>query len=226
MPWKEKDVLNLRTEFVLRALHGEMPFATLCREYGISLKTGYKWKERFLERGREGLHDRSRRPKSCPKQTAHDEACGYVRVKLAHRRWGPKKVREVYARSRPGEEIASLSTVKRILDKAGLVERRRRRPAAQCGRIENRVEAQRPNQVWTVDFKGWWYSAQKERIEPLTVRDAYSRYVLCAQALGDSSTQAVRRRFERLFEAYGLPETIRSGDTTRRRSNRTTRRSI
>jgi hypothetical protein len=78
------------------------------------------------------------------------------------------------------------------------------------GRIEQRVEPQAPNQLWTVDFKGWWYTLEKQRVEPLTVRDAFSRYVLCAQILADGRTETVRTVFERLFETYGLPEAIRS----------------
>jgi transposase InsO family protein len=210
MPWKEADVMNLRTEFVLRALREELPFVALCREYGISAKTGYKWKARFLKDGLPGLYDHSRRPQSSPSQVSEDEACRFVRLKLAHPKWGPKKIREVFARKYPQAQLPSLSTVKRILDKAGLVQRRRRRRPEHCGRIENRLKAERPNQLWTVDFKGWWYSAEKARVEPLTVRDAYSRYLLCVQALENGRSETVRRRFERIFATYGLPQVIRS----------------
>jgi transposase InsO family protein len=210
MPWKESNVMNLRTEFVLRALHNEVPFNALCQEYGISPKTGYKWKERFLSKGVWGLSDQSRKPHSSPKQISEDRACRLIRLKLAHRNWGPKKIRELFARQCSDSDILSLSTVKRIFDKAGLVERRRRRKASHCGRIENRIEAKSPNDIWTVDFKGWWYSVDNKRVEPLTVRDAHSRYILCADVMTDSKSQTVRRRFERLFETYGMPRTIRS----------------
>ncbi len=181
MPWKEADVVNLPTEFVLRALRQQLPFVALCREYGISAKSGYKWKGRLLKDGLAGLRERSRRPRSSPNQLSEDEACQFVRLKLAHPRWGPKKIRELFARKHPQAERPSLSTVKRILGKAGLVAHRRRRRPEHCGRIENPVRPERPNQLWTVDFKGWCYSAQKARVEPLTVREAYSRYLLCVQ---------------------------------------------
>lgn len=194
----------------MRALEDKVPFIVLCQEYGISPKTGYKWKERFLAKGISGLSDQSRRPCSSPSLTSEDLTCRLIRLKMAHGRWGPKKIRDIFIRHDSDCEAPSLSTVKRVLDKAGLVQHRRRRKAGHCGRIANRVEAKSPNEVWTVDFKGWWYSTDKARIEPLTVRDAYSRYILCADVLADSKSETVQSRFERLFEMYGLPQTIRS----------------
>lgn len=210
MPWKEVDVLNLRTEFVLRVFESKVPFAELCKEYGISRKTGYKWKERFLKQGLDGLEDQSRRPTQSPNQVGEETLCRIVKLKLAHPAWGPRKIRAVFGRNHPDVDLPSESTFKRILDKAGLVKRRRRRASAETGRIQNRLEAERPNQVWTVDFKGWWRTGDRARFEPLTVRDAYSRYILCAQALENSRTETVRLAFERLFLQHGLPEVIRS----------------
>jgi putative transposase len=211
MPWKETDVMNERTEFVLLAMRGAEDFGRLCGRFGISRKTGYKWKQRFLERGLDGLADESRRPHDSPTQVVEDVACRIVKLKLAHPHWGPRKIREVFARSRPGEASPSESTFKRVLDKAGLVARRRRRRRdEQGGRVENRIAAERPNHVWTVDFKGWWYTRDRSRFEPLTIRDDFSRYVLCAQAMENSRTETVREQFDRVFRAHGLPEVIRS----------------
>lgn len=210
MPWKETDVVNVRTEFVLRVFEGKLAFGELCGEYGISRKTGYKWKERFLEQGIDGLADRSRRPRKSPRQVDEDTACRIVRLKLAHPSWGPRKIRKVFGRTYPDAELASESTFKRILDKAGLVKHRKRRLQKESGRIENRVQAEHPNQVWTVDFKGWWRTGDRSRFEPLTVRDAFSRYVLCARALENCRSATVRVEFERLFSKHGLPEVIRS----------------
>lgn len=210
MPWKEADVVDLREEFVVRALSEGSSFAGLCREYGVSAKTGYKWKRRFIQEGLAGLRDRSRRPHTSPGQLSEQEVCRLVAFKLAHIKWGPAKIREVYRRAHPLCRDISLSTVKRVLGKAGLVRPRRRRRHDQCGRIENPVTPQAPNDLWTVDFKGWWYSCERRRVEPLTVRDAHSRYILCAQPLADSRTQAVRGTFERLFDNFGLPLAIRS----------------
>jgi putative transposase len=211
MPWKEANVMDLRTEFVNRALRGELPFAALCRLYGISTKTGYKWKRRFLAEGLPGLADRSRRPQRSPTGVGEDVLCELVRLKVRHASWGPKKIRDLYGRADPGRSLPSLSTVKRLLGKAGLVERRRRRRSAQhCGRIANPLSATAANQVWTVDFKGWWYTPAKRRVLPLTVRDAFSRYVLLAQLVADARMETVKECFVRLFSTYGLPLVLRS----------------
>lgn len=209
MPWKETSVMNVRTEFVLRVFESKVPFNDLCKEFGISRKTGYKWRERFLEQGLEGLSDQSRRPVSCPQQLGENSVCKIVKLKLAHPSWGPRKIRMVFARSFPDCELPSDSTFKRVLDNAGLVKRSNRRSSSQTGRIAHRVEASRPNQVWTVDFKGWWRTRDNNRFEPLTIRDLHSRFVLCTQALSDCKSDSVRREFENVFETYGLPEVIR-----------------
>jgi transposase InsO family protein len=211
MPWKEANVLDLREVFIRRAMKDEQPFAALCREFGISPKTGYKWKQRFLAEGRPGLCDVSRRPSSSGKAAPEALVCELVRLKGLHKDWGPTKIRRLYQKAQALEPAPSLSTVKRILGKAGLIEpRRRRKNTASCGRISNRFVPTAPNQLWTVDFKGHWYSAARERALPLTVCDAFSRYVLLVQLLPDASTASVRLCFERLFEQYGLPMAIRS----------------
>lgn len=211
MPWKETDVMNERTEFVLRAYRGLEAFGELCREYGISRKTGYKWKQRFMERGLDGLVDESRKPHNSPNQVDEETVCRMVKLKLAHPKWGPRKIREVMLRSGFAGAVPSESTFKRVLDKAGLVCHRRRRKAREQGRrLEKRVRAERANQVWTVDFKGWWYTQDRRRFEPLTIRDDYSRYIVCARATADSRTETVREEFERVFRRHGLPEIIRS----------------
>jgi len=210
MPWKERDVKNLRLEFVLRSFGEKLPFTVLCREYGIQTKTGYKWRQRFLEEGAAGMEDRSRRPDTHPNQLREDVVCEMVRLKTAHLKWGPRKIRELYARKHPGVDLPSESSFKRVLKKAGLVQKRRRRRSRDGGRLQNRAVSEQPNDVWTVDFKGWWYTPGGERCEPLTVRDDYSRYVLCASVPGNARHETVRGEFERLFDKHGLPGTIRS----------------
>ena len=133
-----------------------------------------------------------------------------MRLKLAHPNWGPRKIREIHARLHGAGSTPSESSFKRVLDRAGLVGRRRVRRSEDGGRLQSRAPAERPNDVWTVDFKGWWYTPSGERCEPLTVRDAHSRYVLCASLPADGRTATVRAEFERLFRKYGLPATIRS----------------
>lgn len=210
MPWQETDVVDQRSQFVLRAISGNESFGDLCREYGISRKTGYKWKERFLSQGLSGLGDESRRPKTSPSELSETMVCEIVKLKHAHPGWGPRKLRAVLARTGSPSELPSESSFKRVLDKAGLVERRRRRATSEQGRLTVPVKPERANQVWTIDFKGWWYTRNKSRFEPLTIRDGYSRYVLCAQALDNACTETVREAMVRVFERHGLPEVIRS----------------
>jgi len=199
--------MEQRIEFALRAVR-TLNFRALCQEYGISAKTGYKWKERFLRDGVRGMEEQSPRPRSSPEQLPEEVVCEMVRLKLAHLNWGPRKIRELYLR-RHGE-VASESTFKRVLERVGLTQKRRpRRRWSEAGRLCSGKRAAAPNEVWTVDFKGWWKSWGK-RCEPLTVRDEHSRYVLELRAMEGASTEKVQQSFERLFERTGLPQAIRS----------------
>jgi transposase InsO family protein len=200
--------MEQRMEFGLKALQTDN-FRALCQEYGISPKTGYKWRERMLRYGLAGMAEQSRRPRSHADELAEGVVCEMVRLKQAHRHWGPRKIRELYLRKHG--TAASESSFKRVLERAGLTQPRRRRVrAVQAGRLWSGQRAQAPNEVWTVDFKGWWYDVEGRRCEPLTVRDEQSRYVLELRRMADARTATVRDCFERLFERHGLPGAIRS----------------
>jgi len=184
-------------------------FRALCQEYGISPKTGYKWQKRMFQYGLAGMAEHSRRPLSHADQLAESVVCEMVRLKQAHRHWGPRKIRELYLR-RHGT-AASESSFKRVLERAGMTEpRRRRQRAGEAGRLWSGRRGQAPNEVWTVDFKGWWYDQRGQRCEPLTVRDEHSRYVLELRRVPDARTDTVRQCFEGLFQRHGLPGAIRS----------------
>jgi len=202
--------MEQRMEFGIKAV-STLNFRALCQEYGISPKTGYKWKERFLREGLSGMKEQSRRPHRHAAELREEALCEIVRLKLGHGSWGPRKIRELYRR-RHGE-VASESTFKRVLERAGLTKKGRRRRAQEGGRLFSGREGSKPNEVWTVDFKGWWRSRDK-RCEPLTVRDEHSRYLLEVRALEDARTKTVRKSFERLFERHGLPQAIRSDNGT------------
>jgi putative transposase len=206
MPWKKSEPMEQRVEFAFKALTSEN-FRRLCQEYGISTKTGYKWRERLLRRGLEGLAEESRRPQSSPQQLSQEEVCEMVRLKLAHPHWGPRKIRALYLRQ--GGQGVSESSFKRVLEAAGLTQRRKRRRASEAGRLSSGKRAGQANEIWTVDFKGWWHGANG-RCEPLTVRAEYSRYLLELRALENARSQTVQKSFERLFERHGLPVAIRS----------------
>jgi putative transposase len=200
--------MDQRKEFVLRAMESGN-FRDLCREYGISAKTGYKWRERFLQYGLAGMGEHSRRPHGHADQLVESVVCEIVRLKQAHLHWGPLKIHQLYERKH-GQDTPSLSSFKRVLERAGLVVERLRRRQVETGRIANGVKAEKPNDVWTADFKGWWKDRAGLRVEPLTVRDEYSRMVLDMRILDDARTESVRACFERLFTIYGIPRVIRS----------------
>jgi putative transposase len=206
MPWATQDLMNKRTEFAMKALQTDN-FRALCREYGISARVGYKWRDRFVAEGFGGMRDKSRRPQGSPEKLEEAVICRMVRLKERHRAWGPKKIREVYLRE--WGQAPSESSFKRVLEHCGLTEKRKVRRAIQTGRIASGCKAGAPNEVWTVDFKGWWFD-RNGRCDPLTVRDEYSRYVLELRALPDAKAGTVRACFERLFDLYGLPGAIRS----------------
>lgn len=212
MPWKELNLMNQRTEFVLKSMRTHN-FRALCAEYGISAKTGYKWRERFLQFGLEGLQEHSRRPARSPGGLSEAVVCEIIRLKNAHRWWGPRKIRALYQRVHLGP-VPSESSFKRVLQRAGLVQARRMRHRKETGRLYTGRQASAPNEIWTVDFKGWWYDWQGKRCEPLTVRDEFSRYLLDLRAVADARTETVRACFEGLFERYGLPAAIRSDNGT------------
>lgn len=210
MPWKELCTMDLKHEFILKALDSNCNFKELCQEYGISRTTGHKWKNRFFENGFSGLSNQSRRPRVSPNETPEDAICEIIRLKIDHKNWGPKKIRALYARNHPHESIPSLSTFNRILDKAGLVRHRKRRNRSTQKRLRCRMKPEQPNDLWTVDFKGWWYTSEKEKCDPLTVRDDYSKYILSLKAVQKAATEEVKQEFERLFQIYGIPKVIRS----------------
>jgi putative transposase len=208
MPWKETHQMDQRTEFVLKSMKTEN-FRDLCREYGISAKTGYKWKERFLTNGLGGLAEESRKPHGHALELSEAVVCAIIRLKTGHPHWGPRKIRALYERKQPGS-VPSESSFKRVLERAGLTERRKRLRQVQPGRVAQGRKAAEPNDVWSVDFKGWWKDREGLRVEPLTVRDEHSRMLLDMRVLESSKTEPVRACFERLFEMHGLPGAIRS----------------
>jgi transposase InsO family protein len=197
--------MSQKLEFVERVEKGE-PIAVLCREYGVSRQTGHKWLKRFREGGHEALEEQSRRPRSTPLATAEELVMATLRAREEHPRWGPYKL-HVLLRRRFGEQTPSKRTIARILQRANKVRERRKRAPISVVERAPAVLAQAPNDVWTVDFKGWWRTLNGDRCEPLTVRDAYSRYLL-AVVVCSTKKRDVRPIFERLFRRHGVPKAI------------------
>jgi putative transposase len=199
--------MSLKIEFVQRATASGANVSALCREFGISRETGHKWLNRFNESGYEGLEERSRRPSQAPLATAEDLVVAIVDAREAHPTWGPHKLRIVLAR-RFGALTPSESTIKRVLKRFDIVRRRKPRKPVSIVTQAPAVNVSGPNDVWTVDYKGWWRARNGDRCEPLTVRDAFSRFILAIEVLSSTNALDARTVFERLFKRYGVPKAI------------------
>jgi putative transposase len=209
VPWRQTDPMNERMRFVALHQEGLFSMTELCGRFQISRRVGYKWLQRFVAAGAAGLQDQSRAPHTCPTRTAPAVETALLAVKRAHPHWGPRKVGAYLAAQQPEQAWPAASTVGEVFRRAGLVQTRRPvRPAARQEPVP--LVAERPNQVWTVDFKGDFLLGNGVRCYPLTVQDAYSRYLLTCRALASTATAGVRTAFEQLFAAVGLPEVIRS----------------
>jgi transposase InsO family protein len=207
MPWKECSVMEERMRFVLRRLDGE-PMSDLCREFGISRKTGYKIFDRYEQEGLQALSDRSRRPVRYAHQLPETIERMIVRAKQDKPHWGARKIRELLVRRLHGDlRVPATSTIHAVMDRHGLVRRIRRRRHATGTPLSAGAQ---PNDLWCVDFKGEFKLARGPYCYPLTVTDHASRYLLLCEALESVREQPTISAFEQLFQERGLPTAIRS----------------
>ncbi len=208
MPWRVTSPMNERLYFVIDAQRGFFPFAELCRRYGVSRKTGYKWLGRFEELGLDGLADRSHRPHSCPHGTPTEVVQAILELRR-RRCWGAPKLQRLLRDRFPDRNPPAVGTIHRILDRHGLVPpRRRRMRRAHPGRPTTPMDS--PNAIWSADFKGQFRTGNGLYCYPLTVQDGFSRFLLGCHGLTAPTIEGSRPVFERLFRQYGLPERIRT----------------
>lgn len=210
MTWKKLSCVIRRLRFVKLASQAQRSMTQLCRQFGYSRRVGYKWIKRFERDGLRGLKDQSTRPRCCPTQISQKWLRRIRRLHRRHRSWGSRKLAARLYLEYRSDRAPAVRTISRWLKRMGLNRRvrRRSRRGPQLKRQPLTV-AQRNNQVWTVDFKGWFRTQDGRRVEPLTVRDLFSRYLLSIRLLKDQSWEPVRREFLRLFGRYGYPEVIR-----------------
>lgn len=208
MPWKESSAMEERLRFVARLLDGE-PMTDMCREFGISRKTGYKIFDRYREHGLEALSDRSRRPVRYANQLPQQVESMIVSLKRDKPHWGARKIRELLVRRLAGDvRVPAKSTIHAVLDRHGLVKR--------MGRKRNRAngtplsQGSAPNDLWCADFKGEFRLGNRQYCYPLTVTDHASRFLLLCEALESVREDTAFTAFERLFQDCGLPTAIRS----------------
>jgi len=208
MPWKECSVMDERLRFVAKLLDGEA-MTDVCREFGISRKTGYKIFARYKEHGSESLSDRSRRPVRYANQLPTQIESLIVTLKREKPHWGARKIRELLVRRLDGDlRIPAKSTIHAVLHRNGLVKAiRRPRPHASGTPLSAGTA---PNALWCADFKGEFKLGNGLYCYPLTVTDHASRFLLLCEALESTREDTAITAFEQLFLDRGLPAAIRS----------------
>ena len=207
MPWKECHVMDERLRFVARLLEGEK-MAPLCAEFGISRKTGYKIFERYKDCGVAAFSDRSRRPYRQANRLPPQLEAIIVRLKREYPGWGAPKIREKLRRQSSAPHLPAISTVHAVLDRHGLVRRRRRRRARANGTELSHPAV--PNALWCADYKGEFMLGDRRYCYPLTITDFASRFLLTCEALSTTQEKFAFTVFERTFKEFGLPDAIRT----------------
>lgn len=209
MPWINGSLLSTRERFVLAVLARQEPFAQICRHFRIVRSTGYKWLYRFRKSGRLGLGNRSRRPHHSPRQLALRWQTALRQLRRRHPTWGPRKLRARLRQLHPRGRLPVARTLGRWLRRLQLVPakpRHQRRGPPLPRRV--RTQARAVNDVWTMDFKGWFRTGAGIKVEPLTVRDLKSRFLLDVRLLPNQNDANARRALRRIFNRYGLPKAI------------------
>jgi putative transposase len=209
MAWAETNPVDERLRFLAQARRCDKSMVELCLEYGVSRKTGYKLLKRYAAEGPDGLRDRSRAPRSHPNQTPPEIEAAILRVRKQHPTWGSKKILAVLETSAPDDAWPARSTIDAVLKRAGLVSPRGR-TRRRVERSKPFVEPTRPNEFWTMDYKGHFRVGDGTRCDPLTVNDAFSRCSLLCKGMVQPRLEGVRKQLEGCFLQFGLPEAILS----------------
>jgi transposase InsO family protein len=207
MPWEVSGVLEKRKQFLAEFATGEWTMSDLCRAHGITRPTGYAVVRRYAQAGERGLEEQSRAPQRHPNQTPAEIEAQVLALRRKHPRWGPRTLKKLLEDA--GICCPAASTVGELLDREGLtnhrVKRRKVEPYQQPFQL---VGA--PNDEWAGDFKGWMRTGDGERIDPLTISDTCSRYLLRCQAVEKTNAEQVQAIFEAAFREYGMPRAMRT----------------
>lgn len=203
MPWKVTTSMSVRHDFVVQALKDEATMSALCRAYGISRKTGYKWVGRYQAEGVAGLEERSRRPHTSPAQTSPEREAVIVAARQAHPAWGGRKLK-AWLESQGQHGLPTPSTITAIVGRHGLLDREE----GPQHRPYQRFEREAANDLWQMDFKGHFALGNGQRCHPLTVLDDHSRFLVGLRACPDETGATVQTHLTDLFRHYGLPEAM------------------
>jgi len=207
MPWKESYVVEERFKFVIRHQNGEK-IASLCREFGISRKTGYKILTRFEKEGVDGLSNQSRRPFRLARRINEEMEFQLLKIKEEKPDWGAAKIREIFLRRNPQVKPPAKSTVHALFDRHDLVQKRKWKRIKAQGTFL--APAKGPNDLWCADFKGQFRLGNSSYCYPLTITDYHSRYLLCCEGFSSNKVDLTFGGFQRAFEEHGLPLAIRT----------------
>jgi putative transposase len=207
MPWKESSPMEERAKFVLEHQRQEWSMAELCRRFGVSRQTGYKWLERHAESGLAGMADRSHAPHHRPHALGEAVREALLELRRKHPSWGPKKLKQRLA---DGVRRPAASSIGELLRREGLTHAKRKRRGGVLPSTEPLAHAERPNDVWSIDYKGWFRTGNGERCDPLTVTDNASRYLIRLTAMPGIDQHRVRAVLEAAFREHGMPGSIRS----------------
>jgi len=209
MPWRNRSAMDEKASFILEWESGESTFTALCKSFGVSRTLGYRYVVRYLLRGVAGLREQSRAPRRVWNRTAPSVERAIVRLRGKWPRIGPLKIFQLLTeRYRGRRKLPSVSTIALVLKRYGLVKKRRR--VRRIRETHPIFEAKAPNEIWSVDFKGKFRIGDGRYCYPLTVMDAYSRYVLAVVGMHKPTYEGTRAVFEALFKRYGLPKQIHS----------------
>ena len=200
MPWKETTAMSERIEFINEVQLEGSNIKALCRQYGISRTTGYKWLRRYTETGMDGLRERSRRPHLNPNQTSKEIEAAILKVRANHPSWGGVKI-NAYLERQGWQGLPAASTVTAILQRNGLIDPQesvKHRPM-------QRFERAAPNELWQMDFKGY-FRIDQGNCHPLTILDDHSRFLVGLQACPNQTWSTVQTHLTHTFRQYGLPD--------------------
>jgi putative transposase len=209
MPWRQTSPMDQKTQFIADYLRDRLSVTELCALYGVSRKTAYKWIDRSLTHGPQGLEERSRRPRTSPRHTPDHVVAAILDARRRHPSWGAKKLVSLLSTRHPRWPWPARSTICDILSRHHLVpKRRQRRAIGHPGKPTSHIAA--PNEVWSADFKGHFKTGDGRYCYPLTIADGYRRFLLGCEALSSTRVQEAKPVFMRVFKEFGLPQRIRT----------------
>ena len=209
MPWRERSTMDEKASFILEWESGEHTFEALCKSYGVSRALGYRLVLRYLLHGVAGLREQSRAPRRVWNRTVPEVERAIVGLRRKWKRIGPLKIYQLLSeRYRGRRKVPSVSTIALVLKRHGLIKKRRR--VRRIRETHPIFEAKGSNEIWSVDFKGEFRMGNMRYCYPLTVMDAYSRYVLAVVGMHRPTYEGTKAVFEALFKKYGLPKQIHS----------------